>query len=115
MAKKIIESYQVGKSGTFGDLLSKRIDKRKPRIGLLACGYFEYWRMYDGLENEVEADMNKIAEEMARSDKYELIYPGFIDTMDKADKVGKKFKEVDIDLLVLTEGTYFPDYSVYTP
>ena len=40
MAKKIIESYQVGKSGTFGDLLSKRIDKRKPRVGLLACGYF---------------------------------------------------------------------------
>lgn len=110
MEKKIIESYQVGRSGVFGDILSKRISKRKPRVGLLAYGYFEYWRMYGGLEKEVEADMKKVADNMAKSDKYELVYPGFIDTMDKADEAGKKLKEADIDLLVLTEGTYFPDY-----
>ncbi len=113
MAKKVgekIESYQVGKSGTFGDLLSRRTEKRKPKVGLLACGYFEYWRMYDGMAAQVESDMAAIARTMAKSDRYELVYPGFVDTMDKADAAGRRFKEEDIDLLVLAEGTYFPDY-----
>ncbi|MGZ5549012.1 MAG: hypothetical protein ACXWFZ_13795, partial [Nitrososphaeraceae archaeon] len=112
MAKTIIESYQVGKSGTYGDILSKRKEKSKPKVGLLAFGYFEYWRMYEGLEKEVEQDMNKIAENMRKSEKYELIYPGFIDTVDKSDIAGQKLKEEDIDLLIITEGTYMPDYLV---
>lgn len=112
MAKKIIESYQVGKSGVYGDILSKKKEKAKPKVGLLAFGYFEYWRMYDGLEKEVESDMNKIAENMNKSEKYKLVYPGFIDTVDKSDIAGQKLKEEDIDLLIITEGTYMPDYLV---
>ena len=112
MAEKIIESYQVGKSGTYGDILSERKEKSKPKVGLLAFGYFEYWRMYEGLDKEVESDMNKIAENMSKSEKYELIYPGFIDTVDKSDKAGQKLKNEDIDLLIITEGTYMPDYLV---
>jgi len=110
MVKKIIESYQVGRSEIFGDILSKHPPKRKPKVGLLAYGYFEYWRMFENLEKEVEADMNRIAGYMAESNKYELVYPGFIDTMDKADEAGENLREADIDLIVLTEGTYFPDY-----
>lgn len=108
--KRIIESYQLGRSGVYGDILSKRKEKRKPKIGLATFGYFEYWRMYEGIEKEVENDMNKIAKYLAKNDKYDLIYPGLIDTMDKADEAGRIFKESDIDLLVLAEGTYFPDY-----
>ena len=67
MAETIIESYQVGKSGNYGDILSKRKEKSKPKVGLLAFGYFEYWRMYEGLEKEVESDMNKIAANMSKS------------------------------------------------
>lgn len=112
MVKKVIESYQVGRSGTYGDILSKRKEKRKPKVGLLAYGYFEYWRMYEGLREEVESDMNKIARNMSKSTRYELIYPGFIDTVDKSDAAGEKLKKEDIDLLVITEGTYMPDYLV---
>jgi len=112
MGEKIIESYQVGKSGTYGDILSKGKEKIKPKVGLLAFGYFEYWRMYDGLEKEVESDMNKIAENMNKSGKYDLIYPGFIDTVDKSDIAGQRLKKEDIDLLIITEGTYMPDYLV---
>lgn len=71
-------------------------------MGLFAFGYFEYWRMYEGLEKEVESDMKKIAENMAGSKKYELIYPIFIDTVDKSDATGDKLKMENIDLLVIT-------------
>ena len=98
MKRTIIESYQVGTSGTYGDILSKKKGIIKPKVGLLAFGYFEYWRMYNGLEKEVEQDMNKIAENMSKSEKYELIYPGFIDTVDKSDIAGQKLKEEDISL-----------------
>jgi len=112
MEKKIIESYQVGKSGTYGDILSAKKKKIKPKVGLLTFGYFEYWRMYNGLKNEVIQDMNKIAEKMGKSKKYELVYPGFVDTVDKSDIAAQKLKESDIDLLILNEGTYIPDYLI---
>jgi len=112
MAKKIIESYQVGRGGIYGDILTKKRPKELPKVGLLAFGYFEYWRMYEGLDREVESDMNKISENMGKSGKYELIYPGFIDTVDKAEEAGKMLKNEGIDLLVITEGTYIPDYLV---
>ncbi len=44
-----IESFEVTKGGKSGDLLSKKNDDVKLKIGLIACGYFEYWRMYEGL------------------------------------------------------------------
>jgi L-arabinose isomerase len=112
MTEEIIESYQVGKSGKYGDILTERKVFKKPKVGLLAFGYFEYWRMYRGLREEVENDMLKIVNNMKKSKKYDVIYPGFIDTVDKADSAGKILKNEDINLLVVTEGTYMPDYLV---
>jgi len=43
-----LESFEVADGDTFGDLLSAdRLPAPRPvRIGLVATGFFEYWRMY---------------------------------------------------------------------
>lgn len=111
MKKEVIESYQTGKSETYGDILTKR-ERKETKVGLLIFAYFEYWRMYEGLEEEVKSDMEKIVKNMSKSDKYKLIYPEFLDTVDKANSAGDMLKKENIDLLVIVEGTYAPDYMV---
>jgi len=106
-----IESFEVTKGEQSGDLLSEQSVDRQLKIGFLACGYFEYWRMYEGLRNQVESDMQKIALHLEQH--HDLVYPGLIDTLDAADAAGKRFKEEQIDLLVISEGTYCPDYFVH--
>ena len=54
--------------------------------------------------------MQVIAERL--SQRYDLICPGLVDTMDSADAAGRRFKEAQIDLLILTEHTYTPDYII---
>lgn len=94
-----------------GDLLSERWSDQDLKIGFLACGYFEYWRMYKGLRQQVEGDMKKIADRL--SQKHNIVYPGLVETLDTADAAGKRFKEERIDLLIISEGTYCPDYFVH--
>jgi len=81
---------------------------KKPKIGLLTGGYFEYWKMYDGLEQEVEAEMKALAEGLKQ--KVDVVWSGLADTLEKCHAAGERFKREGIDLLVICEGTYFPDY-----
>jgi L-arabinose isomerase len=81
---------------------------KKPKIGLLTGGYFEYWKMYPGLEQEVEKEMRDLAESLGS--KMDIVWSGLADTQEKCDAAGKKFQKEQIDLLVICEGTYFPDY-----
>lgn len=97
--------------GKSGDLLGARCSDRALKIGVLACAYFEYWRMYDGLLADVTGDMNRVAQRIGKN--HEIVYPGLVDTLDKADEAGRLFKEQHIDLLVITEGTYCTDYIVH--
>ena len=106
-----IESFEVTKGEQSGDLLSEKYVDRELKIGFLACGYFEYWRMYEGLREQVKADMQKIAAHLKR--KHHVVYPSLVDILDTADAAGKQFKEEQIDLLVISEGTYCPDYFVH--
>ncbi|MHC4619459.1 MAG: hypothetical protein ACYTEQ_17060 [Planctomycetota bacterium] len=106
-----IESFEVTKGKKSGDMLTEiRVDQ-KLKIGFLACGYFEYWRMYEGLRQQVEADMKQISLHLKRD--HDIIYPGLVDTLDSADAAGKRFRDEQIDLLVVSEGTYCPDYFVH--
>ena len=67
--------------------------------------------MYPGLRERTETDMGRIAERLA--ERYDLVYPGYVDTLDLADAAGKEFRDRQIDLLIVTESTYCPDYFVH--
>lgn len=107
---EIIESFEVTKGKKSGDLLSEIRHDQKLKVGLLACGYFEYWRMYAGLREEVVQDMQAIADRLGQ--KHDIIYPGLVETLDTADDAGQIFKNEHIDVLVISQGTYCPDYFV---
>ena len=112
MAK--LESFEVAKGDTFGDLLSKdRIrSSEKLKIGLLAGAFFEYWPMYPGtLKETIERDNQVVLERLEK--KHHIVYPGLVDTMDSADEAGRRFKEEQIDLLIITERSYVPDTYVH--
>lgn len=107
----IIESFEVTKGKRSGDLLSEKRTDQQLKIGLIACGYFEYWRMYPGLREQVESDMRTIADRL--SEGHHIVYPGMIETLDLADAAGQLFRKNNVEAVVITEGTYCPDYFVH--
>ena len=108
---EILLSFEETTNGKNGDLLSQRKGDKPIKIGLCACGYFEYWRMYPGLREKVVTDMDFIASRLKK--KYHVIYPGMIDSLDAGDNAGEYFRNENIDVIIITEGTYCPDYFVH--
>jgi len=106
-----IQSFEVTRGEKSGDLLSTRRGDQKLKVGVLTCAYFEYWRMYEGLQDQVRGDLLTIADRIGA--KYEVVYPGMVDTLDLADQAGRLFKRESIDVLVISEGTYCTDYIVH--
>ena len=106
-----IQSFEVTMGGKSGDMLSTRSGDLPLKVGVLACAYFEYWRMYKGLLADVTGDMDSIAARIGKN--HEIVYPGLVDTLDKAEEAGRLFKQQHIDVLVITEGTYCTDYIVH--
>jgi L-arabinose isomerase len=106
-----IESFEVTRGGASGDLLSETYREQPLKIGFLGCGYFEYWRMYPGLREQVAGDMKRVADRLAQ--RHNIVYPGLVDTLDAADAAGRRFQAERIDLLIISEGTYCPDYFVH--
>ncbi len=85
---------------------------KRIKIGLLTGGYFEFWRMYPELESIVEEEMRALFERVRDTlkDQFDVVWSGLADTIEKCDGAGQKFRDEDIDLLVICEGSYFPDY-----
>ena len=105
-----IESFETSQTDLFGDLLSARTQDKELTVGFLAGAYFEYYRMWgEGYEKQIRADMDLVAENLRRRFKH-VVYPGLADTVDKCAQAGKMFREQQVDVVVLCEGTYFPDY-----
>ena len=112
MNKKVqITSFDAEDAGVFGDVLTKPLIHSKAKVGLLALGYFEYWRMYPALEDQVASDLNGAAERLKSmlSDCI-VTYPGMVDTLDRAEEAGMAFRNAEIDVLVVIAGTYLPDF-----
>ena len=62
----------MSKDDTFGDLLNDYEKKEKVKVGVLTCGYFEYWRMYpETLEAFVRADLDVVMLVERKGEKYE--------------------------------------------
>ena len=83
---------------------------RNVKVGLLTGGFFEFWRMYPELEKVVAAEMAGLCEGLKAKQGLEISWSGLADTLEKCDEAGKRFRKADIDLLVVCEGSYFPDY-----
>jgi len=107
---EITLSFEAADGEVFGDILSKRPARRERiKVGLLGVAYFEYWRMFsEKFKEEILSDLQRVANRLAHD--FEVVYPCVVDTLDTADQAGKVFAESGLDLLVVVEGTYTPDY-----
>ena len=114
MTKKesMIRSFEEG-AEVSGDLLTGGKKYRKIKVGLLTCGYFEYWRMYPTMREKVEKDLSVVAENL-RALPAEFCASGMVDTLDRADEAGRKLREACVDAVILVCGTYVPDFISLT-
>ena len=105
-----IESFETSKSAVFGDLLSVRKADKALKVGFLAGAFFEFFRMWgEDYERQIYADAEVVAGNLRQ--RFEnLVYPGLCDTLDKCAAAGDLFKREEVDVVVLCEMTYFPDY-----
>jgi L-arabinose isomerase len=99
-------------SGVYPDLLSEKIEPDKPKVGLLGFGWFEWWRQYPEQEQKTLDSLKKIENQLRACNEFELVYPGMVDTMDKADAAGRMFRDKQIDVLLIAEVVFIPDYFV---
>lgn len=106
-----IQSFETTNGGKSGDLISKRLELGGLKVGLLATGYFEFFRMYEGLGDLVKRNMDHIAD--CISPYCDLVYPGFIQTLDESNDAGMLFAKENVDCIIIAEGTYTTDYLVH--
>ncbi len=106
-----VKSFEVVRGGTSGDMLTEKYKAPALKVGLLATGYFEFWRWYPDLRSQIEGDMQQVASRLGR--KHPLVFTGFADTLDLADAAGRRFREERVDLIVIVQGTWTPDYFIH--
>lgn len=108
-----VQSFEVAEGDAFGDLLSAgQIGAQgRPKIGLVATGFFEYWPMYPSLKGLAEQDANVVRERL--SAKHDLVCPELVDTIDGADTAGRLFRQEQVDLVILAYRTYVPDSYIH--
>lgn len=107
-----IKSFEEG-ALVSGDILTGGKVKKKIKIGVLTCGYFEYWRMYPELKEKVEQDVKVVTDRI--SAEYEnVFFTGMVDTLDAANTAGQALKEADVDVVLLVYGTYTADFITLT-
>lgn len=112
MQNEVIRSFEEG-AEISGDLLTGGKKRKKIKVGLLTCGYFEYWRMYPSMRKNVERDMETV-EKRINAECSDVVRSGMVDTLDKADEAGRLFKSQDVDAVILVCGTYIPDFISLT-
>lgn len=109
--KNKITSFDAVECGSFGDVLTKRSEQKGFKAGLLGLGYFEYWRMYPDLREIVRKDLDGVLLGLSQTlDGVEIIYPGMVDTLDKAEEAGTEFAGANVDAVIVVAGTYIPDF-----
>lgn len=112
MKKEMIKSFEEGAEQS-GDILTGGKEKKKIKIGLLTCGYFEYWRMYPELREKVEGDLKVVTDRITK-EYPNVILSGMVDTLDTADAAGKMFRKENVDVVLLVYGTYTADFITLT-
>lgn len=110
--KELIKSFEEG-GEIVGDILTKGKVHREIKIGVLTCGYFEYWRMFPNMLENVRNDFKQFEKNV--SERYKkVVFSGMVDTLDSADRAGKLFKDEQVDVILLVYGTYTADFITLT-
>lgn len=109
---ELIKSFEEG-GLVVGDILTRGKTKRDIKIGVLTCGYFEYWRMFPSMLPNVKKDFARFEENFGKRFK-NAVFSGMVDTLDKADEAGRRFKEEGVDAVLLVYGTYVADFITLT-
>jgi len=79
------------------------------KVGLLACAFHEYWRMFsEEFRSRVIRDIEQAAAGLRRQ-HLEVVNPCLVDTLETADAAGRTLAAAGIGMLVLVEATYVPD------
>jgi L-arabinose isomerase len=104
-------SFDSAQQGVFGDILNARRQRGgRIRVGLIGCGYFEYWRMYPALREKVEGDLAGVHARLAET--LDIVYPVMVDTLDAAEAAGRTLADAGVQAVIVVEGTYLPDFMV---
>lgn len=111
-----IQSFEVSQNDEFGDILSKnrKRKEKKLRVGLLCAAWFEWYEMFPNTDFRriMQQDAECVRNHLQRiaGDRFEIIYPGTVDTLDNAHDIGYTFESEHIDVIILVENTYVTDY-----
>lgn len=107
-----ILSFEVTE-GDAGDLLSRNRNqtKQKLKVGLVATSYFEFYRMYDDLKDQIVGDAKVVADRLGKS--HDLVVTPLVDTLDSADAAGRMLREQQVDLIILAYRAYVPDAYIH--
>ena len=111
MKKKQTTSFDAENAGQFGDVLTSKPRAPRPVVGVLGLGYFEYWRMYPALEAQVAKDLKGAVGRLKKTmPDAEVLYPGMVDTLDRAQESGEAYRLANVEFIVVIAGTYLPDF-----
>jgi L-arabinose isomerase len=75
------------------------------RIGLFGIGLDAYWPQFTGLEDRLQALVQRVANRLARPGVH-VVNLGLIDSAPKAVEAGHRFRQEDVDLIFLYVTTY---------
>ena len=75
------------------------------RIGLFGIGLDTYWAQFPGLEDRLKASTAQVAARVAQTGA-EVVNLGLIDTPEKALDASHRFRQADVDLILLHVTTY---------
>lgn len=81
-----------------------------PRIGLLPIGHFYYWDQFPKLKEMGLRMYSKLQSHLERIG--EIVAPELVDTMEKAQKAGRFFKEHEPDIIFIFPFGYTPSMCV---
>jgi L-arabinose isomerase len=77
----------------------------RARIGIFGVGLQAYWAQFDGLEARLTSYINELARQLETLDA-DIVNEGLVDTPEKAFQSGLRFKQADVDLVLLYATTY---------
>ncbi|MFL6352681.1 MAG: arabinose isomerase [Bryobacteraceae bacterium] len=82
-----------------------KVEKHPFRIGLFGIGLDTYWPQFPGLQERLKASLAQVETRVARSGA-EVVNVGLIDTPEKAFDASHRFRQADVDLILLHVTTY---------